>query len=67
MQFDYFEKVTSRVFQQICCNFYHFKYTRGQRDQRPKLCIFISSLIKIATVSPSDIVVEKGEQIPTLV
>jgi hypothetical protein len=30
MQFDSFEKVFSRMFQQICCNFYHFKDTKGQ-------------------------------------
>jgi len=46
MQFDSFEKIFSRMFQQICCNFYHFKETRVQRGLRPKLYIFfISSLI----------------------
>jgi predicted glutamine amidotransferase len=37
MQFDSFEKVFFRIFQQICCNVYHFKYTRGRRGQHPKL------------------------------
>jgi len=27
------------VFQQICCIFYHFKYTKEQSGQRPKLYI----------------------------
>ena len=58
MQFDYFEKVTSRVFQQICCNFYHFKYTRCAKRSTPKTMYFYFKS-DIATAVPSDIVVER--------
>ena len=55
MQFDFFEKVFSRMFQQICCNFYHFKDTRDQRGLRPKLCFFLNFESDIPKIFPSDI------------
>jgi hypothetical protein len=55
MQFDSFEKVFSRMFQHICCNFYHFKDTRGQRDLRPKLWVFFNFVSDIPKIFPSDI------------
>ena len=56
MQFDSFEKVFSRMFQHICCNFYHFKYTRGQRGQStPKMMLFFYFETDIPKIFPSDI------------
>ena len=55
MQLDSFEKGFSRMFQQICCNFYHFKGTRGQRGIRPKLCFCFYFESDIPKIFPSDI------------
>jgi hypothetical protein len=54
MQLDSFEKVFARMFQRICRNFYHFKYRRGQRGQRLKLCFFYFES-DIPKTFPSDI------------
>jgi hypothetical protein len=51
MQFDSFEKVFSRMFQQICCNFDYLKDTRGQRG----LCLIFVHFISTTGMSEGKI------------